>query len=109
MHPLNNLRVLNYLRDSLHCEEDTVNEWYRHWIAEGFRPLEAMIRDSSGAGFCVGESPTLADVCLAPQVFNARRFECDMSAYPNIVRVYEHLITLPAFQRAAPENQPDAV
>jgi maleylacetoacetate isomerase len=107
IHPLNNLRVLNYLRGPLAQDEAAVNDWYAHWIAEGFRGIEAGLRETAGA-CCFGDQLTLADVCLAPQVFNARRFNCDLSPYPGITEIADRLDALPAFQRAAPQHQFDA-
>ncbi len=110
MHPLNNLRVLNYLRNDLQHDAATVDRWYAHWIAEGFRGIEAQVRRSSGDGrYCFGNSVTLADVYLVPQMFNARRFNCDVKPYPTLVKVCAHLEQLPAFAAARPEVQPDAV
>jgi maleylpyruvate isomerase len=109
IHPLNNLRVLNYLKSRVGCDEEAVKQWYRHWIAEGFRGLEMLVRDSSADGkHCLGNSITLADICLVPQMYNARRFNCDLSAFPTLVKVDEHLAGLPAFAGAKPEAQPDA-
>jgi maleylacetoacetate isomerase len=109
IHPLNNLRVLNYLRSPLGHDEDTVNAWYRHWIAEGFRGLEEEARRASGDGrHMFGTSVTLADVYIAPQMYNARRFKCDIEPYPTLRGIAAHLETLPAFAKAAPEAQPDA-
>jgi maleylpyruvate isomerase len=107
IHPLNNLRVLQYLEHELGLDEARRTAWYRHWIAEGFRPLEAMIARSAGA-FCVGDAPSLADVCLVPQVYNARRYACDLAPYPTIRRIDERCRALEPFARAAPERQPDA-
>ncbi len=107
MHPLNNLRVLQYLERELGLDEARRMAWYRHWIAEGFGPLEAMIARSAG-DFCVGDAPSLADVCLVPQVYNARRYDCDLVAYPTICRIDERCRRIEAFARAAPERQPDA-
>ncbi len=107
MHPLNNLRVLQYLERELGLDEARRMAWYRHWIAEGFGPLEAMIAGSAGA-FCVGDAPSLADVCLVPQVYNARRYDCDLAPYPTIRRIDERCRRIDAFARAAPERQPDA-
>ena len=107
IHPLNNLRVLKYLRGPLAQDETAVNAWYAHWIAEGFHGLEASLQETAGA-CCFGDQVTLADVCLVPQVFNARRFNCDLSPYPGITAIAERLDALAAFQRAAPQNQPDA-
>jgi maleylacetoacetate isomerase/maleylpyruvate isomerase len=107
IHPLNNLRVLRYLRGELGVDEERVNGWVRHWIGESFRSLEALLAESAGA-YCFGDELTLADVYLAPQMFNARRFGCDLAPFPRIVRVDAALRALPAFARAAPELQPDA-
>jgi maleylacetoacetate isomerase len=109
MHPLNNLRVLNYLRDELKQDEASVNRWYAHWIAEGFRGLEELAKRSShDRQHCFGSSVTLADVFLVPQMFNARRFKCDVSPYPTLVSISSRLEELPAFAAARPEAQPDA-
>ena len=109
IHPLNNLRVLNYLKGELRQSEDTTNVWYRHWIAEGFVPLEQSIAEHSGDGrHCFGADVTMADVCLVPQVYNARRFQADLTPYPKIVAVTSHLETLAPFATARPEAQPDA-
>jgi maleylpyruvate isomerase len=107
IHPLNNLRVLKYLRGELALDEAAVGRWYRHWIAEGFGPLETLVR-RFGRGYCFGDAITMADVCLVPQVFNARRFDCDLSSYPTLVAIADRLIGEPAFARAAPAAQPDA-
>jgi len=108
IHPLNNLRVLKYLKDPLGHDQETVNVWYRHWIALGFEALEASVREQGSARYCFGDSPSLVDICLAPQMYNARRFETDLSPYPNLVRVDAHLREMKAFADAAPEAQPDA-
>lgn len=109
IHPLNNLKVLKYLVHELKIDDDAKLAWYRHWIAEGFTALEARLANEAGTGqFCHGDSPTLADICLVPQVFNAERFECDLSAYPTIQRITDNCRALPAFRQAAPEAQPDA-
>ncbi len=107
MHPLNNMRTLNYLEHTLELDEAARMAWYRHWIAEGFGPLEGMIAHSAG-DFCVGDAPSLADVCLVPQVYNARRYDCDLAPYPTIRRIDERCRQIEAFARAAPERQPDA-
>jgi maleylacetoacetate isomerase len=107
IHPLNNLRVLRYLRSKLELDDDGVNAWVRHWIAESFISLEALLGESAGR-YCFGDELTIADVCLVPQMYNARRFNCDLTAFPTIVRVTDTLRALPAFARAAPELQPDA-
>jgi maleylacetoacetate isomerase len=109
MHPLNNLRVLKYLRSPLGHDEATVDTWYRHWIAEGFRGLEEEAKRASGDGrHTFGTEVTLADVCLVPQVFNARRFKCNMEPFPTLRAICTHLESLPAFAHAAPDAQSDA-
>lgn len=109
MHPLNNLRVLNYLRSPLGHDEDTVNSWYRHWIGEGFRGLEEDAKRVSGdRRHMFGTTITLADICLVPQMYNARRFKCSVAAYPTLLAICAHLESLPAFAAAVPEAQPDA-
>ena len=109
IHPLDNLKVLKYLTGELGLDEAAKLAWYRHWIAEGFGALESLLADSPATGeFCHGDTPTLADLCLVPQVFNARRFECELNGYPTIRRITERCDTLDAFQRAAPGAQPDA-
>jgi maleylacetoacetate isomerase len=109
IHPLNNLRVLNYLREVLGQDDEGVNRWYRHWIGEGFRPLEELARQQSGDGqYCFGNDVSLADVLLVPQMYNARRFKCDLTPFPTLVKISAHLEQLPAFAAARPEVQPDA-
>jgi maleylacetoacetate isomerase len=109
IHPLNNLRVLRYLVKTLGLNDAAKNEWYRHWVIEGLASLEAhLARDPGTAGFCHGETPTLADCFLVPQVFNAQRFEIDLSAYPNVARINAACVRLPAFEHAHPSQQPDA-
>ncbi|MGH8298688.1 MAG: maleylacetoacetate isomerase [Steroidobacteraceae bacterium] len=109
MHPLNNLRVLTYLRSPLGHDEAAVDTWYRHWIAEGFRGLEEQAKRSSGDGrHMLGAEVTLADVCLVPQMFNARRFKCNVDPFPTLRAICAHLEALPPFARAAPDAQPDA-
>jgi len=106
IHPIDNLRVLKYLSSELNVDDEAKNKWYRHWVEVGFEKIERML-DSKNT-FCAGDSPSLADVCLVPQVFNAIRFKVDMAAYPKIAAVYERCNELTAFIDAAPENQPDA-
>jgi len=109
IHPLNNLRVLNYLRQNLGQNDEGVNAWYRHWVSEGFRGLEQQVAKHSRARrHCFGDSPSLADVCLVPQMYNARRFNTDLSPFPTLVAISTHLETMPAFDAARPEAQPDA-
>ncbi|OZI36511.1 maleylacetoacetate isomerase [Bordetella genomosp. 1] len=108
-HPLNNLRVLKYLKHELKVSEDAKNGWYRHWVAVGLEAVERMLAASEATGrFCHGDTPTLADLCLVPQVYNARRFDCDLSAYPTIVRIDAACNAVKAFIDAQPQNQPDA-
>jgi maleylacetoacetate isomerase len=109
IHPLNNLRVLNYLKRELKQDDPAVNDWYRHWVAEGFRPLEQSVQKYSSDGrYCFGTAVSIADVLLVPQMFNARRFEVDLSPYPKLVQISQHLESLPEFAAARPEAQPDA-
>jgi len=108
IHPLNNLRVLRYLRGELKLDDAAVAAWYRHWIAEGFSGLEALVAQWSGGRYCFGTAVSIADVCLVPQIYNARRFDCDLTPYPTLVRVADGLRAEPEFARAAPEQQPDA-
>lgn len=109
IHPLNNRRVLEYLRHQFHCDEATVNAWCATWIAAGFDALEAMLAaDADRGDFCFGHAPTLADVYLVPQVESARRFQVDLTPWPTIRAVEAACGELEAFQRAAPSAQPDA-
>ncbi|QCP48131.1 maleylacetoacetate isomerase [Trinickia violacea] len=109
IHPLNNLRVLKYLKHELKVDEEPKNAWYRHWIEAGFGTFEGRIANDSRTGkFCFGDTPTLADLCLVPQVFNAQRFNVDTQRYPTIQRIYDHAMQLEAFAKAAPGQQPDA-
>ena len=108
VHPLNSLRVLNYLR-SMGNDQDALDRWYRHWISEGLRALEEEAKRFSADGrHLFGDVITLADVCLVPQMFNARRFNCDLTPYPVLSAISGHLESLPEFVRASPEAQPDA-
>ncbi len=109
IHPLNNLRVLNHLRKALGQTEDQVNAWYRHWIADGLAKFEGVLAGTPGTGrHCHGVSPSLAVCGLVPQIFNARRFDCDLSQYPATMRVFDACMALDAFHRAQPSKQPDA-
>lgn len=109
IHPLDNLRVLQYLTGKLGLSEEKKNEWYHHWIALGLQALETQLASSPRTGkFCHGDTPTLADCCLVPQLVNARRFRGDVSAYPTLLRIERACNELAAFQRAAPDKQPDA-
>lgn len=108
IHPLNNLRVLEYLRRALGQSEAQVNAWYCHWIADGLARLEAALARGGTGRFCHGDSPTIADCCLVPQVFNAQRFRCDTAPYPTVMRIFSECMRLEAFDRAQPARQPDA-
>jgi maleylacetoacetate isomerase len=109
IHPINNLRVLEYLRVEHSESEATVRRWYAHWVEEGFAALESQLEaDPTAAAFCHGDSPGLADICLVPQVVNARNLAIDLTAYPNLVRIADGALALPAFASAHPRNQPDA-
>jgi maleylacetoacetate isomerase len=105
IHPVNNLRVLQHLKRSLAQSEDQVNAWYRHWIADGLAKLEAEL---GSGGFCHGDAPSMADCCLVPQIFNAKRYHCDLAPYPKTMRAFEACMKLEAFDRAQPSKQPDA-
>jgi len=108
IHPLNNLRVLKKLRADLGADDGKVNAWYRHWVEEGLGALERLVApEAVGHGVCFGERPSLADICLVPQMANARRYACDTSAMPRLVAVDAALRQRAAFQAAAPEAQPD--
>ena len=107
IHPLNNLRVLQHLKRALGQSEDQVNAWYRHWIADGLAKLEAELASHKGS-FCHGDAPTMADCCLVPQIFNAKRYQSDLAPYPQTMRVFEACMQLEAFDRAQPSKQPDA-
>ena len=109
IHPLNNLRVLRYLSQTAGLSQEQRDAWYRHWVLTGFQALERRLSDSPDTGLCChGDEAGLADCCLIPQVFNARRYEIDLSPFPTIERIVSHCETLPAFQAAHPSRQPDA-
>jgi len=109
IHPINNLRVLQYLQHELGIGEEQKNAWYRHWVVLGLAAVETLLATSPATGdFCHGSHPTLADCCLIPQVFNARRFNCDLSAMPHIVRIASNCEAIEAFRLAEPGRQPDA-
>ena len=106
VHPLNNLRVLRYLEHDLHQDKVARDTWYRHWVQLGFDALERwLVRDGAAGRFCHGDAPTIADVCLVPQVFNARRFAVDLTPYPRIVGIDAACRELSEFQGAAPDRQ----
>lgn len=109
IHPIDNLRVLQYLAKELKADEAAVGRWFNHWIATGFGGLEATLaKDPATGRFCHGDAPGLADVCLVPQVFNSRRYSLDLSPYPTIRRIHDACMALPAFDAAQPSEQPDA-
>src|SRR5918994_4207201 len=109
VHPIQNLRVLNHLRSDHKQSDDDTSRWARHWIELGLSALERMVISASKQGkFCFADTPTLADICLVPQLANARRFGVDLSRYPRLLAVEATCMSLPAFADAAPEKQPDA-
>ncbi len=109
VHPLNNLSVLNRLKSQFGADEDSTGDWYRHWISLGFAALEKEAATRPTSAFAFGDAPTLADICLVPQMMNARRFKTDLSSFPRLVAFDERARAHPAFIAAAPENQIDAV
>lgn len=109
VHPLNNLRVLQYFEREWNVPQPERDAWVKHWITDGFAAAEALLAEHPSTGdFCEGETATLADCCLIPQIYNARRFGVDMAAYPTLARIEASCLALPAFDAARPENQPDA-
>ena len=109
IHPLNNPRVLNYLTRTLGRSEEEKNAWYCHWVRDGLAKFEACLTGTPGTGrFCHGDAPTMADCFLVPQIFNARRYQCDTLHAPTAMRIFEECMTLDAFERAQPSRQPDA-
>lgn len=109
IHPLNNLRVLKYLTGTLQLSEEAKTQWYRHWTEQGLLTLEAhLTRDKEAGAFCHGDTPTMADCCLVPQVFNAQRFQVDLSAYPTVMAIHARCGTVDAFAAAHPTQQADA-
>ncbi len=108
IHPLCNMAVPNYLREHFGASEAEVLDWFVTWMYRGFGAIEQVLAETASP-FCFGESPTMADICLVPQAYNARRFGVGLESFPNIVRVVEHCKSQDAFQRAAPEQQPDYV
>jgi maleylacetoacetate isomerase len=105
IHPLNNLGPLRYLKNTLGQEQSAIDAWYHHWVLEGFEALEKLI---DAAPYCCGDSVTIADICLVPQLYNARRLKVPLDKFPRILSVDAACLKLPAFDRARPENQPDA-
>ena len=107
IHPLNNLRALQYLVNELGHSEQERDRWYQHWIHDGMAKLEGDLAGNRGR-FCHGDTPTMADCCLVPQVFNAQRYKCDLSHAPTVMEIFDECMKLDAFQRAQPSRQPDA-
>jgi maleylacetoacetate isomerase len=105
IHPLNNTSPLRYLKRVLHQEQSAIDAWYHHWVTEGFEALEALVAPSP---YCCGNAVTIADIFLVPQVYNARRLKVPLDAFPKIIAIEAACLALPAFERARPENQPDA-
>ncbi|MFM8795230.1 MAG: maleylacetoacetate isomerase [Betaproteobacteria bacterium] len=109
IHPINNLRVLRYLTADLGLGEDDKNRWYRHWVETGLAAVERQLADHPSTGlFCHGDTPTLADITLVPQIFNARRFECRLDHVPTVMRIFQQCMGLPAFSQSQPSACPDA-
>lgn len=109
VHPIQNLRVLTLVKREYQQTDEQVNQWARHWIDLGLSALEQTIMAQPNRGkFCFGDTPTLADICLVPQLGNARRYGCDLAQYPTIVSIEKNCVAIPAFANAAPEKQPDA-
>ena len=110
VHPLNNLRVLQYLDKELSTTQPHIDRWYRHWIMQGFEAFERHLQSrNSQTAFCCDDQPGLADLCLVPQVYNAQRYHCDLEAFPTIRSTVDHCLNITAFQDAAPEAQADAL
>ncbi|WP_184533516.1 maleylacetoacetate isomerase [Variovorax sp. Sphag1AA] len=108
IHPLNNLRVLKYLVRDLKVDDDAKNTWYRHWVREGLLAFERQLALLPASTYCYGNTPTMADCCLVPQIFNGQRFDCDFSGLPRTMAAFEACMQLEAFQRAQPSQSPDA-
>ena len=108
IHPLNNLRALQYLVNELGHSEQERDRWYQHWIHDGMAKLEGDLAGNRRGRFCHGDTPTMADCCLVPQVFNAQRYKCDLSHAPTVMEIFDECMKLDAFQRAQPSRQPDA-
>ena len=108
IHPLNNLRVLRYLVHDLKLSEDDKNRWYRHWVETGLEAVERQLSDARTGLYCHGDAPTLADITLVPQIFNAQRLNCRLDHVPTVMRVFEACMKLDAFEQTRPEKCPDA-
>ncbi|MEM7442700.1 MAG: maleylacetoacetate isomerase [Pseudomonadota bacterium] len=109
IHPVNNLRVLRYLTNEMDVDEETMNRWYCHWIDEGLAGLEGMLAGHPSTGrYCHGDTPTIADAFLVPQIFNARRFGCNVDKFPTVAGINDTVLALPELAGTAPDDQPDA-
>jgi maleylacetoacetate isomerase len=108
IHPVNNLRVLKYLSKELKVEEEAKNTWYRHWVRTGLESFERQLALQPSSTFCFGDTPTLADCCLVPQIFNGQRFNTNLDGLPRTIAAFEACMALPAFQQAQPSACPDA-
>jgi maleylacetoacetate isomerase len=109
IHPVNNLRVAQHLKREFHISDEQQANWQRHWITVGFEALEKMLSLSKSSGaYCYGDTPTIADICLIPQIFNARRVNLEVERYPTLALIFAHAMRHPAFDAAQPKNQPDA-
>ncbi|WP_027708987.1 maleylacetoacetate isomerase [Zooshikella ganghwensis] len=108
IHPLNNIRVLKYLSEQLQVDDSAKQTWYQHWVIDGFRAFETLLKRHSGQ-YCWHDQLTLADVTLIPQVYNARRFQVELTEFPNVTKIYNHCMQHAAFKNASPDAQPDAI
>lgn len=108
IHPVNNLRILKYLSKELKLDEDTKNTWYRHWVRTGLEAFERQLAQQPASTYCFGDTPTLADCCLVPQIFNGRRFNTPLDGLPRTMAAFDACMALPAFQQAQPSACPDA-
>ncbi len=108
IHPLNNLRILKYLKNTMGLEQERIDTWYRHWCEVGLGSFEQQLGDGQSGLYCHGDAVSMADVCLVPQIFNAKRFKVDLTPYPRTTAICDRLLLLPAFDAAQPAKQPDA-
>lgn len=108
IHPVNNLRILKYLKSALGLDQDRIDTWYRHWVDEGLAAFERQLADGGAGQYCHGDTVTMADICLVPQIFNAKRFKVELSNFPKTMAIFDRLMLLPAFDAAQPGKQPDA-
>ena len=108
IHPINNLRVLKYLKTDLGVSQEAADTWYRHWVSEGLAAFERQLQDGATGRYCHGDTVSMADACLVPQIFNARRFETKVERYPAVMRIFDACMALEAFRKAEPAAQPEA-